>query len=200
MPQAALGLIVGLGNPGPEYQDTRHNAGFWALDQIADRYDGRLLKDGKFFGEVGRISLRGQDLRLLKPLTFMNRSGQAVAALARYFSVPLEQILVIHDELDLPAGQVRLKQGGGHAGHNGLRDIMSALGGPNFWRLRIGIDHPQDRAKVVDYVLNRPAKQDLEAIEAGIDRALALLPDLLAGDYLRVMNQLHGPGKGSAKS
>jgi PTH1 family peptidyl-tRNA hydrolase len=193
MTQPAIRLIVGLGNPGADYEDTRHNVGFWALDRLVRRHDGRLLHDTKFLGQVGRIQIGGQDLRLLKPLTFMNRSGQSVSSLARYFSIPVAEMLVIHDELDLPPGQIRLKQGGGHAGHNGLRDIMSALGSRDFWRLRIGIDHPADRSRMVDYVLSRPGRTDLEAIEVGLERALDSLPDLVAGQFAKVMNRLHAP-------
>lgn len=189
----AIQLLVGLGNPGPEYAETRHNAGFWLVDWVARRHGGRLLGESKFHGQMGRVQIDGQELRLLKPLTFMNRSGQSVVSLARYFDLRPEQMLVVHDELDLPAGQVRLKQGGGHAGHNGLRDIMSALGSRDFWRLRIGIDHPQERGRVVDYVLSRPSRADAEAIEAGLERAAEALPELLAGQFQKVMNRLHAP-------
>jgi peptidyl-tRNA hydrolase, PTH1 family len=191
MPEQSIRLLVGLGNPGPEYQDHRHNVGFWLLDLLARRHDTRLLYELKFHGMVGRLSLGPWDLRLLAPLTFMNRSGQSVAAVARYFDIAPTEILVAHDELDLPAGQVRLKQGGGHAGHNGLRDIIGALGSAAFWRLRLGIDHPGDRSRVVDYVLSRPGREEGEAIEGALVRAADSLPDICAGRFAQVMSRLH---------
>jgi len=191
MPEQAIRLIVGLGNPGPEYQDTRHNAGFRLVDLLVRRHNGRLLHESKFHGMLGRLSLGGCDLRLLQPLTFMNRSGQAVAAVARYFDITPPHMLVVHDDLDLPAGEVRLKQGGGHAGHNGLRDIMSALGGQDFWRLRLGIDHPLDRSRVVDYVLSRPGRDQAQAIEGALERAADSLPEIVTGRFAQVMNRLH---------
>ena len=191
MSEQAIELIVGLGNPGPKYQDTRHNAGFWFVERLADRHGGRLLNESKFHGLMARVRIGGHDLRLLEPLTFMNRSGQSVAAVARYFSIAPEQILIVHDELDLPPGQVRLKQGGGHAGHNGLRDTMSALGSREFWRLRVGIDHPGDRSRVVDYVLNRPGKDEALAIDEALDQAENSLGDILSGRFSQAMNRLH---------
>jgi len=182
-------LIVGLGNPGPEHERTRHNAGFWFVDAIAD---GASFKaESKFHGQVARAHLDGGDVWLLKPDTYMNRSGQAVAALARFYKIPAEKILVAHDELDLEPGVVRLKQGGGHGGHNGLRDIVSHLGANGFVRLRIGIGHPGSAREVVDYVLSRPSVADREAIESAIDQARAVLPLALAGELPRAMNQLH---------
>jgi len=192
MPEQAIRLIVGLGNPGPEYQDTRHNAGFRLVDLLVHRHNGRLLHESKFHGMLGRISLEGYDLRLLQPLTFMNRSGQAVAAVAHYFDITPPQILVAHDELDLPTGEVRLKQGGGHAGHNGLRDIMNVLGGQDFWRLRLGIDHPAERARVVDYVLSRPNRDQAQALDDALERAADALPEIVNGRFAQVMNRLHG--------
>jgi len=191
MSEQAIELIVGLGNPGPKYQDTRHNAGFWFVERLADRHGGRLLNESKFHGLMARVRIGGHDLRLLEPLTFMNRSGRSVAAVARYFSIAPEQILIVHDELDLPPGQVRLKQGGGHAGHNGLRDTMSALGSREFWRLRVGIDHPGDRSRVVDYVLNRPGKDEALAIDEALDQAENSLGDILSGRFAQAMNRLH---------
>lgn len=191
MPEQAIRLIVGLGNPGPKYEDTRHNAGFWFVDLLARRHGGRLLNESKFHGLLGRMRIGGLDLRLLQPLTYMNRSGQSVFAVARYFDIAPEQMLVVHDELDLPPGQVRLKQDGGHAGHNGLRDIMNALGSQDFWRLRVGIDHPQDRSRVVDYVLSRPDLDDARAIEEGLAEAADSLDDILFGRFARAMNRLH---------
>lgn len=190
---ASIQLIVGLGNPGPEYDRTRHNAGFWFVDALA-RHKGVILRhENKFHGETGQLRLDGDECRLLKPLTYMNRSGQSVSALARFYRIPPEAILVIHDELDLPAGTARLKQGGGHGGHNGLRDITSALGGNGFLRLRLGIGHPGHRDQVVDYVLKKPSKEDERLIEDAIDDALLVVPQLLAGEIERAMNQLHSP-------
>jgi peptidyl-tRNA hydrolase, PTH1 family len=191
MPEQAIHLIVGLGNPGPTYQDTRHNAGFWFIDRLAHRCNARLLHESKFHGMLGRVTLAGMDVRLLQPLTFMNRSGQAVAAVTRYFGITAAQLLVVHDELDLPPGEVRLKQGGGHAGHNGLRDIMSALGSADFWRLRIGIDHPVERSQVVDYVLHHPNREQFQAIEDVLERAVDSLPEMISGRFPQVMNRLH---------
>lgn len=188
-------LIVGLGNPGGQYEDTRHNAGFWFVDLLACQHGGQFRTESRFFGEACRIRIGGAECWLLKPTTFMNRSGQSVSSLARYYKISPEQILVAHDELDLAAGAVRLKQGGGHAGHNGLRDIMSALGGGGFWRLRIGIDHPGDRDRVVDYVLSRPSRSDADAIQAAIDDADTVLPQLFDGEYQKVMNRLHAKGR-----
>jgi PTH1 family peptidyl-tRNA hydrolase len=150
------------------------------------------LRESRFNALLGRVQAGRHDLRLLEPLTFMNRSGQAVSAVARYFSIPPEQILVAHDELDLPPGEVRLKQGGGHAGHNGLRDVMSALGSRDFWRLRVGIDHPGDRSRVVDYVLSRPGRDEARALDEALERAADCLDDILEGRFQAAMNRLHG--------
>ncbi|MES9870302.1 MAG: aminoacyl-tRNA hydrolase [Sedimenticola sp.] len=184
-------LIVGLGNPGAQYDETRHNAGFWFVDLVARRHGGMFKSETKFHGQTCRVRIDGRECWLLKPSTFMNRSGQAVSALANYFKIPIEEILVAHDELDIPAGSVRLKKGGGHGGHNGLRDIVSAMGGKDFWRLRIGIDHPGNARQVVDYVLGRPSRDDAIEIEREIARAEELLPRILAGDSQKVMNLLH---------
>lgn len=191
MSKQAIRLIAGLGNPGAKYEDTRHNAGFWFVDRVASRHGGALRNESKFHGHLARVCVSGFDVRLLQPMTFMNRSGQSLVAVARYFDIEPAEILVVHDELDLPPGQVRVKQGGGHAGHNGLRDIMSALGSKDFWRLRVGIDHPGDRNRVVDYVLNRPGKDEFNAIEDCLDDAEAALPDMLAGKFNLAMNRLH---------
>jgi PTH1 family peptidyl-tRNA hydrolase len=185
-------LIVGLGNPGPQYEATRHNAGFWFVDRIADRHNGQFRTDGKFYGEVCRIDLDGADVRLLKPTTFMNHSGQAVSAVARYFDIPYEQILLAYDELDLPPGRVRLKRGGGHAGHNGMRHTIASLGSADFWRLRIGIGHPGSKHQVVGYVLSRASRDDEAAIRRGIDDVDPVLPLLVSGGYQLAMNRLHG--------
>ncbi|MEJ1298052.1 MAG: aminoacyl-tRNA hydrolase [Candidatus Sedimenticola sp. (ex Thyasira tokunagai)] len=184
-------LIVGLGNPGAEYIDTRHNAGFWFIDQLARRHGGTFKAESKFHGHCCRIRAGRHECWLLKPTTFMNRSGQSVSSLANYFKIPLEEILVAHDELDMAPGVIRLKQGGGHAGHNGLRDIMSAMGGRDFWRLRIGIDHPGNAKQVVNYVLGRPSRDDADAIAGAIDEAESAVADLLNGEFQRVMHRLH---------
>lgn len=186
-----ISLIVGLGNPGPKYAETRHNAGFWFADEIGRRCGGTFRNDAKFHGETCRIREAGRECWLLKPGTFMNRSGQSVSSFAKYFDIPMHEILVVHDELDLDAGVARLKQAGGHAGHNGLRDIISALGGRDFWRLRLGIAHPGDSRQVVDYVLGRPSKEDAQLIDGAIDNAARELPNLLTGEFQRVMHRLH---------
>ena len=183
-------LIVGLGNPGDKYSQTRHNAGFWFVDEIA-RQQGVLFRfESKFHGEVCRVSMGSQNIWLLKPTTFMNRSGQSVAAIAKFYKIPVTEILVAHDELDIPTGDARWKLSGGHGGHNGLRDIIAHLG-KDFWRLRLGVDHPGDRNKVVDYVLSTPSKNDSIAILQAIDSAIACVDLLVQGDSQKAMNQLH---------
>lgn len=191
MSDNGIRLIVGLGNPGPNYEGTRHNAGFWLVDRLVADYHGEFRAEAKFHGMLARITVAGQDLRLLKPATFMNHSGRSVAAVTRYFDIPAAQILVAYDELDLPAGRVKLKLGGGHAGHNGMRDTIAALGSPDFWRLRIGIDHPGSKAQVVGYVLSRPSKVDGAAIEGALDVAARHVPDFVAGRFQMAMNNLH---------
>lgn len=188
----AIRLIVGLGNPGPEYQKTRHNAGFWLLDELAWDYKQSFHAEGKFFGETARAQRPGgSDLWLLKPATFMNLSGQAVVALARFYKILPDEILVVHDELDLPPGCARFKQGGGHGGHNGLKDIIARLGSPAFWRLRLGIGHPGDRNEVVNYVLKKPRSEEQGAIDEAIVAALHVLPQALDGDMAGAMKTLH---------
>ncbi|MBK1716338.1 aminoacyl-tRNA hydrolase [Thiocystis violacea] len=191
MAETGIRLIVGLGNPGAQYEQTRHNVGFWFAEAVAGAYREPFRLEPKFHGELCRITAGGCDVRLLKPSTYMNRSGQAVAAVARYFDVAPEQILVAHDELDLPVGVIRLKQGGGHAGHNGLRDTIAALGSRDFWRLRIGIAHPGDRTLVTGYVLGRPSRDDDGRIRDALNDAERLLPDLVVSRYQPAMNQLH---------
>jgi PTH1 family peptidyl-tRNA hydrolase len=191
MPSSPIRLIVGLGNPGSEYQATRHNAGFWFVERLAERHNQSFKSESRHHGTSCKLKLHGQECRLLKPTTYMNRSGQSVASLANYFRIPPEEILVAHDELDLPPGEVRLKSGGGHAGHNGLRDIMSALGSRDFHRLRIGIDHPNQQAAVVNYVLGRPSQADRTAIEDAIEQAIDTLDDIVCGELQRAMNRLH---------
>lgn len=192
MAEKGIELIVGLGNPGPQYEATRHNVGFWFVDAVAARNDGQFRLENKFQGLLCRLLVSGRDLRLLKPGTFMNRSGRSLAAVVRYFDIPPERLLVAHDELDLPVGTMRLKQGGGHAGHNGLRDIIGVLGTRDFWRLRIGIDHPGDRGQVVSYVLNRPSRDDEGRILDALGDAERSLADVIAGDFQKAMNRLHG--------
>jgi len=187
-------LIVGLGNPGPEYDATRHNAGFWLADHLADDLKASFNLEKSFFAWVAKARFEGEAVILAKPTTFMNRSGQAVGALARFYKLEAPQVLVLHDELDLLPGQVKLKQGGGHAGHNGLRDIQSVLGGPAFWRLRIGIGHPRSLGlaqQVAAFVLNPPRREEADAISGVIDRCRAVTPALLRGEYQQAMNQLH---------
>ncbi|MEW8508180.1 MAG: aminoacyl-tRNA hydrolase [Candidatus Thiodiazotropha sp.] len=185
-------LIVGLGNPGADYEATRHNAGFWFVDRLVQLQHQAFRSESRHLGLVCKLAIAGREFRLLKPTTFMNRSGQAVSSLANYFRISPGEILVVHDELDLEPGQVRLKTGGGHAGHNGLRDIMSALGSRDFHRLRIGIDHPNDRNAVVNYVLGRPSKSDREAIDRAIDDAIVSLHEIVNGELQKAMNRLHG--------
>ena len=189
--QEGIRCIVGLGNPGDKYQYTRHNAGFWLADRLANRFELQLRADNKFFGQTGKLSLPSGDCWLLKPMTFMNRSGQSASALARFYRFVPEQILVVHDELDLPAGSVRLKKGGGHGGHNGLRDIISAVGSKDFYRLRLGIDHPGHRDQVTDYVLSRPSREDQQKLEQAIDTSIDHIEDLLEGNFQRFMNEVH---------
>jgi len=189
--QEGIRCIIGLGNPGDKSLNPRHNAGFWLIDALVNRHGLQLRSDNKFFGQVGKLSSPAGNLWLLKPMTFMNRSGQAASALARFYRLSPGQILVVHDELDLPAGSVRLKKGGGHGGHNGLRDIISALGSKDFYRLRLGIDHPGHRDQVTDYVLSRPSKDDQQQIEQAIDSSIDHLNELLQGDFQRFMNEVH---------
>lgn len=184
-------LIVGLGNPGKEYEATRHNAGFWLLDELAWQWKAVFKSEKKYFGEVARVSRETGDVWLLKPDTFMNLSGKAVAALAQFYKIQPEEILVVHDELDIPCGQVRFKLGGGNGGHNGLKDIQAKCGTPNFYRLRLGIDHPGDRNLVVNYVLNRPSAAERELIDASIDKSLRVLPDIMAGKLEEAVRVLH---------
>ncbi len=189
---SAIKLIVGLGNPGTEYRGTRHNAGADFVEELARKCGATLQDEAKFFGLTGRVTLDGHDLRLLVPTTFMNRSGKSVAAVASFYKIAPEEMLIAHDELDIPAGTARFKQGGGHGGHNGLRDIVPALGNnKNFYRLRVGIGHPGHASKVTGYVLGKPGADDRIRIDASIDEAIAALPLLLAGDDTKAMTQLH---------
>lgn len=188
---SGIQLFVGLGNPGAQYAATRHNAGFWWIDSVAAGNSCKLLHESKFSGDAGRLKINANEAWLLKPATFMNKSGRAVAALANFYKIPPEAILVIHDELDLPAGSIKLKKGGGHGGHNGLKDIIACLGTNEFWRMRIGIDHPGDRNAVVNYVLNAPMREEQKLIDAAIDNSISVLPTLLEGNMDAAMLKLH---------
>ncbi|MFT4047044.1 MAG: aminoacyl-tRNA hydrolase [Solimonas sp.] len=185
-----LHAIVGLGNPGAEYERTRHNAGFWFVDQLADAARVPLRSEAKFHGQLARIKLGGRDVLLLKPGTFMNRSGQSVQALAQFYKLAPASILVAHDELDLPAGTVRLKAGGGHGGHNGLRDIHKALG-DGYLRLRVGIGHPGDKNLVLNYVLGRPSRDDDETIRGSLIDAAGAVETWLTRGWDHALKQLH---------
>lgn len=190
---SALKLIVGLGNPGPEYAATRHNAGQWFVEALSQKYGIRLTNEPKYHGHTGRGTVQGQDLRLLIPTTFMNLSGQSVGALATFFKIMPDEILVAHDELDLLPGSIRLKTGGGHGGHNGLRDIIRALANHNtFHRLRIGIGHPGDASKVAGFVLTKAPSSEQSLIERALDEAVSLSDDMVAGKIPLAMNKLNG--------
>ena len=187
-------LVAGLGNPGREYARTRHNAGFWFVDELARKLTTSLAMESKFAGEVAKAG----ELRLVKPSTFMNLSGRSVAALARFYAIAPDEILVVHDELDLKPGEAKMKLGGGVAGHNGLKDVRAQLGTPDFWRLRLGIGHPRDseltEQQVVDYVLKPPRSEEQGAIESAIARSLDAWPDIATGDMERAMMKLHTKG------
>jgi PTH1 family peptidyl-tRNA hydrolase len=184
-------LFVGLGNPGFEYEDTRHNAGFWWIDQLARRWNATLQADRSYHGRVARVNHPQGPVWLLQPQTFMNLSGKSVAALARFFKIAPNEILVAHDELDVLPGQMKLKQGGGAAGHNGLKDMHAQLGSPDFWRLRLGIGHPGDRAEVVNYVLRKPPLSERELIDGCIDRSLPAVAPMLDGDMAKALTLIH---------
>jgi PTH1 family peptidyl-tRNA hydrolase len=184
-------LLVGLGNPGKEYEDTRHNAGFWWIDAVARELKVSLVPERTYHGLVARTTVNGQNLWLLEPQTYMNLSGKSVSALARFFKILPQEILVAHDELDIAPGEAKLKLGGSHAGHNGLRDIHAQLGTADYWRLRIGVGHPGDKAEVVSWVLKKPMLEHRKAIDDSIFRALTALPLLLAGDMEKAMVKIH---------
>jgi PTH1 family peptidyl-tRNA hydrolase len=184
-------LLVGLGNPGPEYEATRHNAGFWFVDAAARALKTTLVMDRSYHALVARTSFQGQPLWLLEPQTFMNLSGKSVSALARFFKINPDEVLVAHDELDLPPGEAKLKFGGSHAGHNGLRDIHAQLGTGDYWRLRLGVGHPGVKSEVVHWVLKKPSLDHRIAIDQCVDRALTALPALLAGEMNKAMLQIH---------
>lgn len=184
-------LVVGLGNPGKKYQSTRHNVGFWWLERLAHAANVRVKLEPKFHGRVGRISQPSGEIWLLMPNTYMNESGRAVVALARFYKISPEQILVAHDELDFPAGTVKLKKGGGTGGHNGLTDIAAHIGAKDFWRLRLGIGHPGDKSAVLDYVLNASPPEEAALIEQAISHSLEAWPLIAAGDCQAAMLKLH---------
>ena len=184
-------LFVGLGNPGPEYEATRHNAGFWWIDALARDLKTTLVPDRSYHGLVARVTVHGQPVWLLQPQTFMNLSGKSVGALARFFKIAPEEILVVHDELDVVPGQAKLKFGGSHAGHNGLRDIHAQLGTGDYWRLRLGIGHPGVKSEVVSWVLKKPLKEQREAIEDATMRTLHAVPALLAGEMEKATLLIH---------
>ena len=187
----SIKLIVGLGNPGADYVKTRHNGGFWFIDAIASEYSAALKNEKRFSGEHTKAIINSRDLHLLKPMTFMNHSGQSVAACARYYKIAAEEILVAHDELDLEPGTVKLKKGGGHGGHNGLRDIINHLGTKDFYRLRLGIGHPGHRSQVVNYVLHHIAKDQQELVDITIQKSLEIIPLLQQNEFDKAMQQLH---------
>ena len=184
-------LFVGLGNPGPEYEATRHNAGFWWIDALARELKVQLQPERSYWGLAARASVHGQTVWLLQPQTFMNLSGKAVAALARFFKIAPQEILVVHDELDIAPGQVKLKRGGSHAGHNGLRDIHAQLGSADYWRLRIGIGHPGVKSDVAHWVLKKPAPEQRNLIEDSITHSLKAWPALLAGEMDKATLLIH---------
>ena len=194
MPSAPIRLIVGLGNPGAEYEQTRHNAGFWLVDQLAR---GDLRKESRFNALAAKTRIGGNEIWLLEPQTFMNRSGQSVGAIARFFKIQPDEILVAHDELDLAPGVAKLKKGGSSGGHNGLKDISAALGTQDYWRLRIGIGHPRElklQQPVVDFVLHRPRAEEQSLIDRAIDKSLAVIPLLCDGKHEQAMLELHTQG------
>ncbi|MBI3778056.1 MAG: aminoacyl-tRNA hydrolase [Gammaproteobacteria bacterium] len=186
-----ISLIVGLGNPGAEYAETRHNAGFRFLDMLSDAAGERLRNESRFLANVGKLNVSGRDVWLLEPQTFMNRSGDAVSRFAHYYKIPAAEILVAHDELDLPPGTARLKVGGGDGGHNGLSDVTAKLGSSDYARLRIGIGHPGSSAQVVSYVLKKAPSAEQALIDAAIASARAHVADIVHGQFQKVMNSLH---------
>lgn len=185
-----LRLIAGLGNPGGKYDKTRHNAGFWFVDELAKRYHGQFTPEKKFSGEACKVNIAGNVVWLLKPMTFMNRSGLSVGQLSGFFRIPTEQVLVAHDEMSIAPGAVRLKQGGGHGGHNGLRDIHAQLG-KEYWRLRLGIGHPGDKNLVLNYVLGTPSRTDDGLIMQGIYDSADQIEGIVRGETQKSMNELH---------
>jgi len=195
MPHSPIRLIAGLGNPGRQHERDRHNVGFWLVSRLADQHRVTLGKDAKYHGLVGKLGTSAGEVWLVEPQTYMNLSGKSVGGLARFFKIAPEEILVVHDELDFAPGVAKLKQGGGVAGHNGLKDISAALGSHDFWRLRLGIGHPGDRSMVGDYVLSSPAPAERELIDAAMDKSLECFHLLLEGDMKAAMLKLHTMSK-----
>jgi len=199
MQQHPLKLIVGLGNPGPQYQMNRHNAGVWYLDALCRAFGGELRPESRFFGNTARTTISGQDVRLLFPTNYMNRSGQSVGALCRYFDIAPENMLVAYDEIDFPPGTSRLKFGGGHGGHNGMRDIIEVLGGNrDFYRLRIGVGHPGNKTQVANYVLSNPPASEAQLIESNIEEAVRVTADCVAGKWQLAMLNFHSSDNNAA--
>jgi len=194
-PPVALKLVAGLGNPGIKHAETRHNAGFWFLDRLAARHKLNFAADPRLFGEQARLQYDDLDIRLFKPTTYMNDSGRALQAIMNYYRLTPTELLVVHDEIDLEPGTIRLKLGGGHAGHNGIRDIIDCIGSHDFNRLRIGVGHPGEKERVVGAVLGRPTDAEKKIIDSAIDTALELLPQILTGEFNKAMNKLHRSGK-----
>ena len=192
---ADIRLIVGLGNPGADYVDTRHNAGFWFVDLLADHLSLPYRFEKRFNADEAKYRAGDKDIFLFKPMTFMNRSGQSVGAMARFYKLKPQQMLVVHDELDLAPGDIRLKQGGGHGGHNGLRDLINHLGDRDFFRVRVGIGHPGDRNQVVNYVLHRPSMADRGLIDQANQRTLEVMPQVFEGRIDKAMQALHTPSE-----
>lgn len=191
-------LIVGLGNPGPEYEHTRHNAGAWFVRELATQYSGSWRKEKKFPGELCKIRVAEQDCYLFIPGTYMNESGRAVKAITHFYKIPITEILVAHDELDLPVDSIRLKQGGGHGGHNGLRDLIKSLSDNNFFRIRIGIGHPGHRDDVHDYVLHKPSRSDKDKIDDAINEAINVINTAINGNIAAAMKKLHTNNEGES--
>jgi PTH1 family peptidyl-tRNA hydrolase len=187
----ALKLVAGLGNPGSRHAGTRHNAGFWFVDRLARARGATFMNDAKLFGQLARLKSDGRDLHLFKPQTYMNESGRAIQSIMAYYKILPAEMLVVHDEIDLPPGVVRLKRGGGHAGHNGLRDIIDRIGSRDFNRLRIGVGHPGDKERVIGAVLGKPTRAEKKLIDAAIDAALESMPLILAGEFNKAMTILH---------
>jgi len=191
MSENTIQIIAGLGNPGNDYEKTRHNVGFWFIDRLVSQHNLTLKNEAKFSGEVAKFNAPSGSVWLIKPTTFMNRSGQSIARLAQFYKIKPEQILVVHDELDLSPGTVRLKKGGGHGGHNGLRDSIAQLGSKDFYRLRLGIGHPGSKERVVGFVLGKTPQSEKILIESAIDKALTSIDQILQGNMQKAMNQLH---------
>lgn len=191
MSDNTIKLIAGLGNPGNEYEKTRHNAGFWFIEQLISRYKLSLKKESRFLGEVAKLTGPEGTVWLLKPATFMNRSGQSIARIAQFYKISPAQILIVHDDLDLSPGSIKLKQGGGHGGHNGLRDSISQLGSKDFHRLRLGIGHPGNKEQVVGFVLGKTPQTEKMLIESAIDKSMDSIELILQGNMQKAMNQLH---------